>query len=291
MALDAAMLVAVTAAEVGAVHKLRTGTRRVEAQIRLLEVLGKGARRSQAAEHAKEAKAVERRLRRVRRAAGAVRDLDVQTELIRYDMPAKAAVHDGTPGHAVRKQAKALRKHLAAKRDGQAAGLIETLKAEERKLAARLHALEQALKPASAAAPPELHRQIGAWFTQQVQPLLPLKHVKRGAKDGADPAGDPRLAIEGMNGRALHAMRKAAKSARYMAESAPDDPRLRQAAERYEALQEAGGKWHDWLLLEQLSTAFHGRKAELTQRYGKHRDAALAEYRLRLADLLPLLMV
>ena len=289
VALDAAMLVAVTAAEVGAVHKLRTGTRRVEAQMRMLDALGSGAHAAKIPEHAEEMKAVDRRLRRVRRAAGAVRDLDVQTEIIRYDMPAKAAVDEGTPGDAARKQGKELRKHLQAKRDVEAKDLIATLRAEEEKLAAALHALEQALKPPTqpAVTPAEVQRRIRAWFTQQAMPLLRDGSVKRRGKGASN---DPRLSIEHLNDRALHALRKAAKLCRYMAESAPDDAALRQTAERYEAVQEAGGTWHDWLLLTQISGRFHGRKAELTQRFRKHRDAALAEYRLRLDDLLPVLM-
>ena len=290
VALDAAMLVAVTAAEVGAVHKLRTGTRRVEAYMRLLDVLGSGSHTAKVPEHAKEMKAAEGRLRRVRRAAGAVRDLDVQTEIIRYDMPVKAAVHDGTPGDTVRKQAKHLRKHLQSQRETEASHLITTLKAEEKKVAAALNALEEALKPASkpAVSPAEVQRRIQSWFTQQASPLLYPKDEKQQG-DEADNT-DLRTAIERLKDRQLHTLRKAAKLCRYMAECAPDDASLRQTAERYEAVQESGGKWHDWLLLTQLSARFHGRKAELTERYRKHRDAALAEYRLRLADLLPVLM-
>ncbi len=289
VALDAAMLVAVTAAEVGAVHKLRTGTRRVEAHLRMLDVLGSGAHAAKLAEHAKEVKAVDRRLRRVRRAAGAVRDLDVQIEIIRYDMPSKSAAHDGTPGDAVRKQARELRKHLQSRRDKEAEFLITTLKTEEQKLAAALNALEHALKPASqpAVSPEELQRRVEAWFTQQATPLLYAKGKKHQGKAERE---DLRAAIERLDDDALHALRKCSKLCRYMAESAPDNAALRQTAERYEAVQETGGKWHDWLLLAQLSSRFHGRKAELTQRFRTHRDAALAEYRLRLADLLPVLM-
>ena len=296
VALDAAMLVAVTAAEVGAVHKLRTGTRRVEAYLRMLDVLGSGAHAAKVPEHVKEMKAVERRLRRVRRVAGAVRDLDVQTEIIRYDMPVKAAVHDGTPGDTVRKQAKELRKHLQAEREDEAGRLITTLKAEEQKVAAALNALEEVLKPASrpAVSPAEVQRRIQAWFTAQASPLLYPQDAKQGTKNGKgngkSESSDLRTAIERLKDRQLHALRKSAKLCRYMAESAPDNAALRQTAERYEALQEAGGKWHDWLLLTQLSARFHGRKAQLTERYRKHRDAALAEYRLRLHDLLPVLM-
>ena len=131
----------------------------------------------------------------------------------------------------------------------------------------------------------QLQQRIQTWFTQGTTLLLhPGKHGDKGE------SMDLRQAIARMGVRALHALRKSAKLCRYVAESAPEDAALRETAERYEAVQEAGGKWHDWLLLVKLSGKFHGREAELTRRFRKHRDAALAEYRLRLADLLPVLM-
>lgn len=58
-------------------HKLRTETRRVEAQISLLEQLRglPGFR--------KEAERVHRQLKKLRRAAGRVRDLDIQQTLLK----------------------------------------------------------------------------------------------------------------------------------------------------------------------------------------------------------------
>lgn len=282
MALDAAMLVAVTAAEVGAVHKLRTGTRRVEAYMRLLELL-ESEEPAKPARYAKQADAVRRRLKKVRRAAGAVRDLDVQAEAIRYDAPAKSAVHEGSPGERMRQQAKQLRKHLKGQREAEAGKLIAVLQAEEQKLAASLRALEVALAPMSepSLTSASLARSIKAWFVQTAANTLKVK-------PGTAPE-NLRLAIGKLSDDQLHNLRKAAKLCRYMAESAPEGTRLRGTAGQFEAVQEAGGKWHDWLLLAKLSRRFHGSKADLTCRYLRHRDAALAEYRLKLAEMLPLL--
>ena len=281
ISLDAAMLVAVTAAEVGAVHKLRTGTRRVEALLRLIELVGSGSGAVKWPEHKKEAAAVHRRLRKVRQAAGAVRDLDVQTEAIWYDAPAKAAVHPGTPGEAMRKQAKQLRKHLESRRQHESEMLIRVLKAEEQKLAASMQVLEEALKVSQrTVAHAALRRRIQQWFAAEAQSLLRVK---------AD-SPELRLAVERLKPEQLHTLRKTAKQCRYMAESAPEGAHMRKVAEQFETIQEAGGKWHDWLLLAQISRRFHGPKAELTHRYSRHRDAALADYRLRLGELLPVLM-
>lgn len=284
VALDAAMLVAVTATEVGAVHKLRTTTRRVEAQISLVELLAGGEKPVHLPPHTDEADAVRRRLRKVRRAAGVVRDLDVQTNAIELDAPLKAAVHKGSPGDIMRREAKALRKHLSALREHEAEKLVAVLKAEEQKLAASLRALEQAIKPANrgTVAPSTLVVRIEHGFAERTKGLL----TRRAAK-GETAKESLRFAIEALSEDDLHTVRKAAKLCRYMAESAPEGSPAFAMAERFEAMQEAGGHWHDWLLLEELSRRFHGKKADLTQRYAKHRDAALADYHLKLAELLP----
>ncbi|MGI4755339.1 MAG: CHAD domain-containing protein [Janthinobacterium lividum] len=280
--LDAAMLVATTAAEVGAVHKLRTSTRRVEAHLRLVDLLEHATKPKAIPEHATEAKAVQRRLRRVRRAAGAVRDLDVQADAIWYDAPAKTAANDDAIA-AVRKQAKALRKHLNHMRGTEAAKLIDVLHAQQQKLAAALQALEQAMKPASVPAvePAKMAKYIERWFANEAQSLLQPGHKQ--AKGEA--SWQSRLQVLDEDG--LHNLRKVAKLCRYMAESAPDDLHTRQLAEQFEAVQETGGNWHDWLLLVQLSKGFHGKKAELTQRYTQHSEQALAKYRQTLLSLLP----
>jgi CHAD domain-containing protein len=284
VALDAAMLVAVTATEVGAVHKLRTTTRRVEAQLRLMELVSGGDKPLPLPPHADEADAVRRRLGKVRRAAGAVRDLDVQTGIIALDAPQKNTVHKGSPGDIARREAKALRKHLESEREHEAARLVLVLKAEEQKLAASLRALEQALKPAGrgSVAQSTLAERIDHWFSRETKALL-----RRPASKQETAEESLRLAVEGLGEDGLHTLRKAAKQCRYMAESAPEGSPAQAMAERFEAMQEAGGHWHDWLLLEQLSRRFHGKKAELTLRYAKHRDAALADYHLKLAELLP----
>lgn len=284
VALDAAMLVAASAAEVGAVHKLRTTTRRVEAYLHLVELLGDDTRPQHIPEHAKEAKAVTQRLRKVRQAAGTVRDLDVQVDAIWYDCPAKTAAKDIAVA-TVRRQAKALRKHLQHTRKVEAETLIAVLHREKQKLAASLRALEQAMKPASVpgVAPANMGERVQLWFAGEVRTLL-------------KPAGKARKAkltlkarVANLDEEALHDLRKAAKLCRYMAESAPDDSPVRAVAEQFEAVQEAGGMWHDWLLLARLSRGFHGKHAELTMRYTQQRDQALHEYHAKLDDLLPVL--
>ena len=284
VALDAAMLVAVNSAEAGAVHKLRTSTRRVESQIALLEVLAGGTKPLVLPPHADEAEGVRKGLRRVRQAAGAVRDLDVQSKAIEEDAPAKEEVHKGSPGDAMRKEAKKLRKKILAQRDVEEAKLMAVLQDEAEGLAVHLRALEQVLKPANAqvVAQAVLLERMEFWFAQATREVLRTK-----VKSGETEKDALRRRVVGLSEESLHTVRKAAKLCRYMAESAAVGSTVRKAAGRFEAIQEAGGVWHDWLLLEQLSAEFHGKDARLTMRYRRHREAALAEYHLKLAELLP----
>lgn len=285
MALDAAMLVAATAAEIGAVHKLRTNTRRVEAFLRLVDLLEHATQPSGIPGHAKEAKAVRNGLRRVRQAAGTVRDLDVQMDAILYDAPAKTEEKGTETAAAVRKQAKALRKHLLHTRKVEAETLIAVLHRQQEKLAASLRTLEQAMKPASGPgiAPQHMGEHIQQWFAGEMGRLLQPEKHQRKVKTSLQ------RRVAQLDEERLHDLRKAAKLCRYMAESAPEGSPVRAMAEQFETVQEAGGKWHDWLLLAQLSRGYHGKHALLTARYEQHRAAALRDYQSQLAALLPVL--
>jgi hypothetical protein len=52
---------------------------------------------------------------------------------------------------------------------------------------------------------------------------------------------------------------------------------------QFKAIQDAGGRWHDLLLFEAIAKKRNGKHSELTKLYASRRDAALADYRLRLA--------
>src|ERR1017187_7315792 len=75
--LDAAILLCLADPEKSAVHRLRTTTRRIEAQLALLSML------PGLPPHEDEQRKVLRLIKKLRRSAGKVRDIDVQRDLIR----------------------------------------------------------------------------------------------------------------------------------------------------------------------------------------------------------------
>jgi CHAD domain-containing protein len=190
------------------VHRLRSTTRRIEATLELL-VLSAGISRIQ-----KESKPLQRSLRKVRRAAGAVRDADVHSDLlVAYNRSADA---------------KRLREDLVAVRKKTESKLIKRLEQEQKKIELRLNNLETVLSPAldlnlSGA---KLITVIQSWFAENIR--------------GLDPRHD----------QDLHALRKASKTARYLAETGVEASKAAAAlAARYEAAQKSLGEWHDHFLL------------------------------------------
>ena len=252
-----------------AVHRLRTETRRVEALLTMLNDLpGTPA-------HRDEAHALRRLLGRLRRTAGAVRDLDVQTKHLadfagaQKQAPAEwnaasgsgAGLIDKTRKGSLQGGAEALRKHLESKREAAAARLQTFLKKHHAKVA----------KAAQ--------RLLGQFRLAEELPVPAGKALE---------LADALLLRGGLLAQSLtraldeddlHTVRKAAKAARYLAEMLPATPRARAAARRFEDLQEAGGRWHDALDLGRAAKRFLGKHHPLTAAVHAERDRHLRLYR------------
>jgi len=81
----------------------------------------------------------------------------------------------------------------------------------------------------------------------------------------------------------LHETRKRAKLARYLVESAPEAfVESHRLAGRFAEMQQAGGEWHDWLILAEVAAAELGDSAMLPQRFAAHANRALSVFRRRL---------
>jgi CHAD domain-containing protein len=275
--LDAAMVVCRATPKKEPVHSLRKATRYVEAQLALLELV------PGLPPHKAQADKVRKRLKTVRQAAGTIRDFDVQQGLVRDDAPAKAAVRKNASDAdgRIRHDAKALAKYLKRQREHDTAKLTDVLGHEEQRLAKAMKKLEDALEGSAERTIPatRLAANIERWFRANT-PHLPA-NGRNGKSNGQASS------VDDLDEDALHALRKASKLCRYMAESLPaefaDTKRLTGI---FEELQESGGKWHDWLLLRQIAAKRQGKRAALPKRYGEHRDTALAGYQSRLVNLL-----
>ena len=234
----AALEECVEGAEPEAVHRVRTGSRRLQAMIESTTPSGA---------FGKLTKARLRQLKKIRRAAGPVRDLDVQRKLLEQWTRGEA-------GHPVRDQALALDAWLKDQRNDQAKKMLEAIS-----------------KP-----------------QQRLTELGPLPRFEVGKSAGGADAvamdffARAAYAMPHLDGENLHDFRKAAKKARYIAESGglerPLEPsRVGKALKR---VQDAIGEWHDWLCLQRDARKALGEdaaelSAALDAEVGRHFSSAI----------------
>lgn len=255
--LEASISLCLEKPDKAAVHGLRTTTRRIEAQLELLSML------PGLPDHDVQQRKALRLLKRLRRGAGDVRDIDVQRALIRDQAAGSKSAHRSDPN--LDKEARRLQRELKRKREQEADHLLRLLRKQQARLLLVFEKLLTALAPADSIALNEvtLIALVRDWYH---------KHAHYHASDpvALDAAG-------------FHHLRKRAKLARYLAESAPRSAlAARRLAARFESLQHAGGKWHDWLLLAEVSASELGDSAKLPQRFATQADIALRTFKRRL---------
>ncbi len=245
--LEAALTLVLASPTRQAVHRVRISTRRIEAQLELLAALPCKDNDLRAVPLERTRK-LRKLLTAVRKAAGSVRDLDVQRDLIKQAGSKEAA-------KSLRKQAKDLREHLKAQRHHRAQALLDQLEGHSRKLGPRLEDLLEELQPLADE----------AWSAERLSQVIRDWYATRTA--GSNATTD-----------ALHGIRKTAKLARYMAHSIGDQP----LARYFEDIQQSGGTWHDALTLSHVAREHLGKKAALAQAFARQEGSALAAYRERL---------
>ena len=211
-ALEAALTACLADPDPRAVHTLRALIRRLHAQLALLAPPPS----SKAA-----AKAL-RRLHRLSALAGKVRDLDVQRSML-DDLTQRPAPHTG--------DLEPLHRRLKKRRKLAAAKLQTQL---EKHIAPIAHGLEALLDTSKTLPNAELP-------TRNTLETIAAAFAAACANSSASDAEDQ-----------LHTLRKAAKTARYQAESLPGSAPSTRAAARYRRIQNAGGLWHDRLTFAAL---------------------------------------
>ncbi len=227
------------------VHQLRSVTRKVDAQLAVLGKLAEQEPEIRALEGS--TRRVEKLLDKVRRAAGRVRDLDVQQGL------AQEFAGDGATA-TLRHEVKEIRKQLKADREELAAALVDVLEGHGAKLGPLLEGLMSALKPVEAVGMSAVEQEVmmRGWYAAQLD----------AARHDSKPV------------RMMHRIRKAAKLARYMAENGL----VARVVEEFKALQEAGGRWHDCLSLRDAARRRLGKRSELAELLTEREAAARSSF-------------
>ncbi len=172
-----------------------------------------------------------RQLKQIRRAAGAVRDLDVHRKLLQ-DWVGK----DSGP---LSKQAEMLDAWLKGERKRQAQGMQKKTRKRQTALAEGQAGFLAALS----------HAPLNSMKNSRPADAVALEDFVR--------ASDTMPVLDGEN---LHDFRKATKKARYVAESAVDG-QTSSVAIALKRIQDAIGDWHDWLCLSEEASAALGAEA------------------------------
>ena len=232
-----------------AVHRVRTGSRRLQAMLEAtLREAGPTA-------HALErpARAWLRELKQIRRAAGAVRDLDVQRKLLENWVGEQTPKQDAAPGssetiqpemQAEMKQAEMLDAWLKGERKHLAQGMQKQIRKRQQGLAKGQGALFTAITrvPLGRSIAPRSADAVALEDFVRASDAMPLLHMEN-----------------------LHDFRKATKKARYVAEAGAEGQSYSGVAKALKRVQDAIGQWHDWLCLGEEAKAALGQDApELT---------------------------
>jgi CHAD domain-containing protein len=221
------------------VHKLRTNARKVEAIFSALSL-----------DSQKNERQLIKRLRRIRKRAGKVRDLDVLTADL-------ATVHvNGETECQVR-----LLEHLGAERRKQAAKLRDCVRERRARLKTRLRRASANLD--EALGDTEFHPESLA-AAESLRLSSALEIPKR------------------LNKRNLHAYRLKLKHLRDVLELAPEHPAI---VEDLSEAKDAIGEWHDWKELIAIANEVldHGSNCKLMRNLKETADSKFA-HALRVAE-------
>lgn len=256
-------------AEVDAVHDTRTGTRRLQAT---LENVVRDLPAGEAGERARAAAdGMMRLLKRIRHAAGPVRDLDVHRKLLEKRMKRVAQPEKNGKPAAMPDLADMLETREAGLRvtdvEQQADELDGWLKHRRTALAENLQAAAGGLTAKFDKRLAELESALGAGRSRRAKKKAPgvvaLDSFARLATE-----------MQLLDAGNLHDFRKGAKKARYVAELAEQgDQEARRIGAALKKLQDEIGDWHDWLVLAEEAHAALGEGAtELTELVESERE-------------------
>ncbi len=198
------------------VHHLRTTVRRIEALLTAAGTSDSG-----------KAPKIRKQLAKLRRRAGAVRDLDVQITALQGVRSETAAAEKKLVLRHLREERVEAAQRLARKVEKATA---HDLRKNIQRLAAELAPAEIASTTTVRSVCPD-HDWLGVALDE---------FAARSAKWGERPSE-----------QSMHALRLACKRIRYTAEIADNNPQTRKAVAEFKRMQDAMGDWHDWQTLAQ----------------------------------------
>ncbi len=225
-----------------AVHSLRIAVRRTEA---LLHAMTQDHPRDERLRT--DTERALRQLKKVRRSAGPVRDLDVQRRWI-GEVTAKAAASRSA------KEQKSL--------EGEAKRLDGRLRRQRKELAKKLTSAVRKTEPKLERSLGELAETMAGWH-----PLSLLNTARRLVLRSS-------LHLEDASPEALHLYRKQAKAARYLAEMETTSAPAQRLAKSLKRVLDAIGRWHDLLLLVEGAKAVLGKQSTLVEAIREERERA-----------------
>jgi CHAD domain-containing protein len=243
--LEKALAICIDNASSEPVHRLRTTIRRFEAQLALI------AQSCKLPRYHRQSKKLLMHLKKLRRLAGDLRDLDVQRDLVAAYATAETAG-----------EVKMLRRHLKNLRKQQSIIFLKLALRLDGKISKELRCLFADLLPEeNLELPSELViSSAQRWFTSRSHSPVTKSQ--------------------------LHATRKAAKIARYMCETVAGSAKARRIAAQFKKIQDRGGEWHDWLELAAAAESMLNKRHPLILRFREERDSRLIAYQRELRKLL-----
>jgi CHAD domain-containing protein len=225
-----------------AVHQLRTTTRRMEALLNTAK-----RRRHGNVKFGRKVDKALKALKPIRKAAGPVRDKDVQRGLLEDLLKARGGAMPAPERSAISEQARKLQATLKKCRKDAAVGLVAAIEGAETKELRRISPLQAYVSKLNS-----------------MSLLKDARAVERRSAEGLDIADSD----------SLHEYRKSSKSARYLAEMEEESAPAKRFAKRMKQVLDAIGAWHDWMLLTQLARETLGKSSALANVVKKERDRA-----------------